>query len=225
MTPAGAGQVRAGLRYIARVPELWVTFAMLLIVGTLSYNFTVVFPLFVEKGLGGGDAAYTLLYSSFSVGRAARCALRRAADGRQHRAPWRSGQERSGWPCSCWRPFPTSSPPVPLPCGVGVASIAYTTATTAIAQIRTDEHMIGRVLAIQSVLVAGTTPIGGPILGAVSDAFGGRWPVVIAGVAALVAATFGLLASRRWDTRVRERVSVQTSSATPVATSQSDQTM
>ena len=69
------------------------------------------------------------------------------------------------------------------------------TATTAIAQIRTDQQMIGRVLAIQTVLLIGTTPIGGPILGAISDAFGGRWPVFIGGVAALAAAAFGLLAA------------------------------
>ena len=68
VTPRGAGQVRAGLRYIPGVPELWVTFVMLLIVGTISYNFTVVFPLFVERGLHGGDAAYTLVYSAFSAG-------------------------------------------------------------------------------------------------------------------------------------------------------------
>ena len=57
--------------------------------------------------------------------------------------------------------------------------------------------MIGRVLAIQSVLVAGTTPIGGPILGALSDAAGARWPLVIGGFAALLAAAFGVVAGRR----------------------------
>src|SRR5579885_2472313 len=41
-TPRGRGQVRAGLRYIAGVPELWITFFTLLVVGILSYNFTVV---------------------------------------------------------------------------------------------------------------------------------------------------------------------------------------
>ena len=44
---------------------------------------------------------------------------------------------------------------------VGGTSVAYMTATTAIAQVRTDQQMIGRVLAIQTVLLIGTTPIGG----------------------------------------------------------------
>src|SRR5579872_304911 len=67
-TPRGKGQLRAGLRYLASVPELWVSFAMLLVVGTVSYNFTVTIPLFVEQGLHGSDAAYTVVYAAFSAG-------------------------------------------------------------------------------------------------------------------------------------------------------------
>jgi hypothetical protein len=57
--------------------------------------------------------------------------------------------------------------------------------------------MIGRVLALQTVLLIGTTPIGGPALGAISDALGGRVPIVIGGVVALVASAFGFVAARR----------------------------
>ena len=84
---------------------------------------------------------------------------------------------------------------------VGAASVAYMTATTAIAQIQTEPHMIGRVLAIQTVLLVGTAPIGGPILGAIADAVGVRAQFLIGGVAALVAAAFGMLAARRVDAR------------------------
>jgi hypothetical protein len=78
------------------------------------------------------------------------------------------------------------------------------TSTTAIAQIRSDPHMIGRVLAIQTVLLVGTTPIGGLILGAVSDQVGARAPLVIGGVAALLAAGVGLIAARRSSGRFPE---------------------
>jgi MFS family permease len=84
---------------------------------------------------------------------------------------------------------------------VGAASVAYMTATTAIAQIRTEPHMIGRVLALQTVLLVGTAPIGGPILGVIADAVGVRAPVLIGGVAALAAAVFGVLAAHRVDAR------------------------
>ena len=71
------------------------------------------------------------------------------------------------------------------------------TATTSIAQLRTSREMIGRVLSIQTVLLIGTTPIGGPILGALADSVGPRFPIFIGGIGALAAAAFGLLAARR----------------------------
>ena len=196
VTPRGSGQVRAGLRYIASVPDLWITFAMLLIVGTISYNFSVVFPLFVEKGLHGSDVAYTVVYSSFSAGAlvgALAVARRRSVE---------IGTVAVGAACLGVSMLALSFVPnigfaIVVAAVVGAGSVAFMTAATAIAQIRSDQEMIGRVLAIQTVLIIGTTPIGGPILGVISDAIGARSPVFIGGVGALAAALFGLLAERR----------------------------
>jgi hypothetical protein len=57
--------------------------------------------------------------------------------------------------------------------------------------------MIGRVLSLQTVLLIGTTPIGGPILGAISDSVGARAPMVIGAFGALAAAVFGIISARR----------------------------
>jgi hypothetical protein len=57
--------------------------------------------------------------------------------------------------------------------------------------------MRGRVLALQSMVLIGSTPIGGPVLGFVCDAFGARAGLVIGGVAALTAAAWGRMASKR----------------------------
>jgi hypothetical protein len=50
---------------------------------------------------------------------------------------------------------------------------------------------------LQTVLLVGTTPIGGPLMGAIADATNARVPLVIGGVAAMGAALFGLLVGRR----------------------------
>jgi len=50
------------------VPDLWLPLAMVAIIGTLTFNCSVVMPLFVERTLHGGDAAFTLLYSVLSLG-------------------------------------------------------------------------------------------------------------------------------------------------------------
>jgi MFS family permease len=196
VTRRGAGQIRAGVKYIASVPELWITFVMLLIVGTISYNFSVVFPLFVEKGLHGGDGAYTLVYSAFSAGAlvGALAVARRVTVGVRTVA---LGAAWLGASMLVLSAVPNVALAVVIAAVVGAGSVAFMTAATAIAQLRSDPDMLGRVLALQTVLIIGTTPIGGPILGALSDAIGARSPVLIGGVGALAAAGLGLLAARR----------------------------
>ena len=198
--PRGAGQVRAGLKYIAGVPDLWITFVMLLLIGTMSYNFAVVFPLFVVKGLHGGDGTYTLVYSAFSAGGLVGALLvaRRSSVSIRTVAVGAAGLGAAMLGLSV---VPSVALAFVVAALVGAASVAYMTATTAIAQIRTEPHMIGRVLALQTVLLVGTAPIGGPILGAIADAVGVRAPVLIGGVAALAAAAFGVLAAHRVDAR------------------------
>lgn len=203
VAPRGAGQVRAGVRYVATVPELWITFVVLLVVGLLSYNFTVVFPLFVEHGLHGDDGSYTLVYSAFSVG-ALVGALLVARRPTVTTTTVAVGAAWLGVTMLALSIVPNVALAAVVATTVGAASVAFMTASTAIAQLRTEPQMVGRVLALQGVLMIGTTPVGGPALGAVADAVGARAPVVIGGVAALVAAAFGLLASRRFDTTVPE---------------------
>jgi MFS family permease len=196
VTPRGRGQVRAGLRYVRSLPELWLPFVMLAVVGTLSYNFTVVFPLFVEHGLHGSDASYTLVYSVFSAGALVGALI--VADRRKVGvANIVRGAAAFGVSMLVLAAAPSVLATLPVVVLVGFSSIAFMTATTAIVQVRADPRMHGRVLALQTVLLVGTTPIGGPIMGAVSDAFGARVPLVIGGVAALLAALFGALVGRR----------------------------
>lgn len=196
--PRGRGQLRAGVRYIAAVPQLWITFAMLAVIGLLSYNFGVTLPLFVKQALHGSDAAFTLIYALFSAGALFGAVLiaRRQTVGIGIAA---QGAAALGVTLVALAAAPNLAVAAVAAVPAGAASVAYMTATTALAQVRAERHMIGRVLAIQTVLLIGTAPLGGPLLGAVSDTGGARTPILLGGVAAIVAATFGLLAARHWD--------------------------
>ncbi len=59
--------------------------------------------------------------------------------------------------------------------------------------------MRGRVLALQAIVFLGSTPIGGPILGVVSQELGPRAGIALGGIACLVAAAFGIVAMRRFS--------------------------
>ena len=92
---------------------------------------------------------------------------------------------------------PTIGIAFPIGIAVGWTSIAFMTASTAIVQMRADPAMRGRVLALQAIVFLGSTPIGGPLLGAICDAYGARAGLVVGGAAALGAALFGSMAMRR----------------------------
>ena len=80
---------------------------------------------------------------------------------------------------------------------VGGASIAFMTASTSIVQTRAEPQMRGRVLALQAMVVLGSTPIGGPLLGRLCDTYGARFGLVVGGVACLAAASWGIYAARQ----------------------------
>ena len=195
-TPRGKRQVREGIAYVARVPELWITFLMLAVIGALGYNFTVVFPIFVEHGLHGSDAQFSLLYASFSAGAliGALLVARRTAIGLRTVI---GGAAGFGLAMTVLAIAPNIWVAYAIAGVVGGTSVAYTTATTALAQLRAGPGMVGRVLALQTVLLIGTTPVGGPVLGAIADAWGSRVVVLIGGVATLGAAAVGLALARR----------------------------
>ncbi|HTI33039.1 MAG TPA: MFS transporter [Miltoncostaea sp.] len=194
--PREPGQIRAAVRYVRSVPELWISFAMVGIVGTLSYNFPVVFPLLVEKALHGDDGAYTLVYSVFSLG----SLVGALAVARRTTVTIRTVSLGAAWlgvAMLALAAVPSVAAAVVVAAVVGAGAVAFLTAATAIAQVRTEQRMIGRVLGLQIVLVVGTTPLGGPLLGALSDAAGARAPVVAGAAGALAAAAFGVLAARK----------------------------
>ena len=91
---------------------------------------------------------------------------------------------------------------------VGFASITFLTTSTAIVQLRSDPSMRGRVLALQAMVFLGSTPIGGPIVGFVSEELGARWAIALGAAAALGAGLWGL--------RAAEQVTAGGIPATPV---------
>ena len=192
----GRGQIREGLRYVRGVDELWVPLVMVTIVGTLTFNFSVVLPLFVERTLRGNDTSYTVLYSVLSVGSflGALIAAHRSSVAVRHVV---LASFAFGIVMLLFAAMPTLASAFPVALLVGLTSIGFMTAATAIVQVRADPVMRGRVLALQAMVMIGSTPIGGPILGALCDSFGARSGLVLGGVAALAAAAYGRVAGNR----------------------------
>lgn len=190
------GQVREGLRYIRRMPELLVPLVMMGVVGTLAFNFNTVMPLFVTRDLDGTDAMFTVLFSVVSVGSliGALIAARRSEIGVRTVGV---ASVAFGVSLALLAVMPTFAAAIPVALLMGLCSITFLTASTAIVQLRAAPEMRGRVLAIQAMLFLGSTPIGGPIVGWVSQEFGARWAIALGAAAGVGAGVWGIATAGR----------------------------
>lgn len=201
VTPKAKGQVREGFRYVRSVPDLWVPLVMMAVIGVFAFNFSVVFPLFVTQDLGGSDTEFTILFSIISVGSLAGAltmARRRSIDVRVVALTALA----FGVPMMVLAGVPSLWVACVVGMFIGFGSIAFLTSSTAIVQTRAEPTMRGRVLALQGMVFLGSTPIGGPILGWVCEAYGARWGIVVGSVSCLVAGAWGLAMVRRCERAV-----------------------
>ena len=192
----GKRQVRAGLAYVRRVPDLWIPLVMMALVGTLAFNFQVVMPLLVKRTFDGDATLFTILFSVISVGSliGALSTARRKEIGVRHIIV---SSAAFGATMLALALAPNLALAFPIGMAVGWASISFLTASTSIVQVRAAPEMRGRVLALQAIVFLGSTPIGGPIVGSVSQVLGPRAGLALGGFAALAAAGFGIVANRR----------------------------
>jgi MFS family permease len=196
----GKGQVREGLRYARSVPELWVPLVMMALVGTLAYNFQVVYPIFATRDLGGTDATFTLLFSVVSVG----ALVGALGSARREKISVRSVAFAAlafGVAIALMAIAPGVPVALLFALLVGFTSIGFLTTSTSIVQMEAAPEMRGRVLALQAMVFLGSTPIGGPIVGWLSQQYGARFGVAIGALACFVAGAWGLMVVRRSEAR------------------------
>ena len=179
------GQLREALRYVKRTPELSIPLGVMAIVGTLSFNFQTILPLMARFAFHGSAGTYAALTSAMAVG-AGGGAL---AVGTRRRV----GPEVLALAALAFGVFGLASAVAPslgsefvLLAAVGAASVPFAAGINSSLQLAAAPEMRGRVMALYSVVFLGSTPIGGPLAGWMSGAFGPRSALVLAGIAALV---------------------------------------
>lgn len=183
----GKGQVREGLRYAWSTPELRSTLALIAVIGTFGVNFVVILPLFAREDLLGGPRLLGALTAAMGAGSLIG-ALVAAARSKPTRR-WLVGAAAGfGTVTAALALTPSALVAVPLLMGAGVGMMAFMATANATLQLEAAPAMRGRVMALYGVLFLGSTPIGGPLMGMLTDRFGARAAFALAGAACLVAA-------------------------------------
>jgi predicted MFS family arabinose efflux permease len=192
------GQVRSALRHVTATPELWIPLAMMVVVGTLSYNFQVLLPLLANDTWHGTASTYATLTVAMGAG----SLLGALAAGHRGRvspgllvgAALSLGAVELGVAGA-----PTLALQAAALVPLGALTVTFATGVNSTLQLAVDPALRGRVMALYSIVFLGSTPIGSPIVGWLAQIAGPRAGLLLGALAALAA---GLAARAAFD-RVR----------------------
>ena len=184
------GAIRAALRYVRATPSLWIPLGLMAIVGTLGFNFQAILPLLAKFTFEGGASAYAALVCAMGVG-AVVGALTTGARGSVSPGLLAGAAIGFGGLALLAAGMPSLALEVAVLAPLGAASVTLAASINSALQLAAEPQMRGRVMALYSVVFLGTTPIGAPLAGWLSETIDPRAALVMAGIAALTA---GLLA-------------------------------
>ena len=203
--PRERGQLRAGLRYVARTPGLLFPLVMMGLVGTFAYEFQVTLPVVAASVFHGGSRVYGLLVTSMGVG-AVVGGLVSATRGRVGIRPMMLASSIFGVVLV----FASMAPLIALEfvalAMVGFASVSFLSMANSTLQLTSEPAMRGRVMALWAVAFMGSTPIGGPVIGLITSHWGARVGLGVGAVSCFVAASIGLAVLRRANTSLNDSV-------------------
>ncbi len=183
----GPGQLRAGLVYVSRTPEVRGPLLLMAVVGTLAYEFQVVLPLMARFVFDGSAGTYGVMTSCMGGGAVVAGLLLAGRSRSGHRSLTVSAQ-LFGTSILLAAAAPTLVLELVVLVAVGATSIAFLSLANTTVALSTVPEMRGRVMALWSIAFLGTTPIGGPLVGWVSEHLGPRIGLALGGVATIVAA-------------------------------------
>jgi MFS family permease len=195
-TPRAPRQLRDGLRYVRSTPALAVPLLMMAIAGCLTYEFQVSLPVMADRGLRVGATGFGLMTAAMGVGAVAGGLLVAARGKTGLRTLVLSA---GGFAVALG--LATLAPSLPLEllalALAGAGSISFMSTGNSTLQLTAAPEMRGRVMSLWFVAFQGSTPIGGPVVGATMALIGPRAGLGLGAITVLLVAGGGLLAMRR----------------------------
>lgn len=171
-------QLVEGLRYVWHTPEVLLIMLVVAAIGTFGYNFSVSLPLLAgfvlntsAAGFGGLSAFLGTgsLLGAVSTAFAGNVSLRRLLLGSTAFSLLLGAVALS-------TSFALSAV---LLVALGYAGIIFATSANTLLQLTVPDELRGRVMSLYILLFAGSTPIGGFLIGSLSDVIGVSWTLLV----------------------------------------------
>jgi MFS family permease len=194
--PRGKGQLREGLRYVAGHPELIWPIVLVGFIGTFGFNFPVWLSAYADDIFHSGAGGYSLFNTLMAVGSVAG-ALLAARRGTARLRVLIAAAMAFGILEVVAALAPSFWLFALLMVPIGIFGLTVNVTANTAVQMGTDPAMRGRVMALFMMVFMGGTPLGAPLVGWVTDAYGARVGFALGGlVSAVAATTVGLVLAR-----------------------------
>ena len=203
--PRAGGQLRSALHYVAERPHVAWTIVLVGVFGTFGLNFPVVLTAMASETFHAGAGLYGTFNIVLAVGSIAGALI---AGGRTHSrlrlilllaAAFGAAQAAAAF-------APNVGVFMVVLVVMGVTNLAFQAIANSSVQLWVDQEFRGRVMGLYVLVFMGGTPIGGPIVGWITEHFGVRTGMAVCGLVPLAAALVmaGALALRPVVVRRRE---------------------
>lgn len=201
--PRGKGQLREGLHYVAGRPDLIWPIVLVGFIGTFGFNFPIWLSAFVNDVFHSDAGSYGLLNTLMAAGSLIG-ALLAARRGRTRMRLLVAAALGFGLLEAVAALSPSFWLFAALLVPIGMFGITFNTTANASVQLATDPVMRGRVMSLFMMVFVGGTPVGGPLVGWVTDTYGARIGFLSGGVvSALAAVGVGLVLARVGGLRLK----------------------
>ena len=191
------GQLREGLRYVRARPHIMWLIVLVFFIGTFGYNFAIILSAYAKDVFHSNADVYGLLNTAMAVGSVigALLAARRVTVRLSFLFAAAGGFSVM---LVVLGAVPWLIPFTALLVLAGLLSITFNTTANASIQLSTDAAVRGRVMSLYMLVFMGGTPVGGPLVGAITDAWGAPVAIIICGVVCVIAtAACAALAARQ----------------------------
>ncbi|TSD49586.1 MFS transporter [Rhodococcus sp. KBS0724] len=183
-------QMRDGLAYVRSETKLLAPLLMMALVGCLTYEFHVVFPIVATQTFGADAQMYGLMTAAMAIG-AVGGGLLMAAWGRTGVMPLLASCTVFGLALVAAAASPTLWILLAVLVAVGMCSVSFAVTVSSSLQLEADPAMRGRVMSLWSAAFIGSSAVGAPIAGWVCQEWGGRAGLLLGAFTCFAATALG----------------------------------
>jgi MFS family permease len=192
-----ADTVRAAARYLRGRPDVLWTIFLVGMLGTFGLNFPIVLTAMAKSTFGGDASTYGLFNIVLGLGSAAGAVLAGAGTRPRTRAIVGSAAV-FGILQAAAALTPQLASFLMLLAAMGFVNLVCQAMANASVQLAVDPELRGRVMGLYMLAFIGGTPLGAPVIGAVTSHFGARAGMLVCGIVpAVAAAVMAVAAARR----------------------------